>query len=78
MEDITNYWRIDFSIKHWDYIYIVELKTEKSWEEAFKQIKSKNYEEKYLSNWKKIFLIWINFSEENRNVESWKFEEVKN
>jgi hypothetical protein len=77
MEDITNYWRIDFTLKLENYIYIIELKVEKSWEEAFKQIKEKNYEEKYLSENKEIFLIWINFSEELRNVENWEFEKVK-
>lgn len=77
MEDITNYWRIDFTIKLWDYIYIVELKVEKSWEESFEQIKSKKYEEKYLSENKTIFLIWINFSQELKNVENYKFEKLK-
>jgi len=77
-EDTMNYGRIDFTLKYGDYVYIIELKTEKTWEEAFKQIKSKWYEKKYLQDWKKIFLIWINFDEELRNVESWKFEELEN
>jgi len=76
-EDTTNKWRIDFTLKCEKFIYIIELKVEQTWEEAFKQIKDKKYEEKYLTENKDIFLIWINFSEEKRNVESWKFEKVK-
>ncbi|MDQ7023401.1 MAG: PD-(D/E)XK nuclease domain-containing protein [Candidatus Gracilibacteria bacterium] len=77
MEDITSYGRIDFTLKYKDFIYITELKVEKSGEEAFKQIKSKKYEEKYLSENKTIFLIGINFSEELKNVENYDFEEIK-
>ena len=77
-EDITNQWRIDLTIEINNNIYILEFKVEQSWNSAMEQIKEKKYYEKYLNekkNWKKVFLVWINFSMEDRNIESFEWEE---
>jgi hypothetical protein len=38
------------------------------------QIKEKKYSEKYLAENKEIYEVGINFSFENRNIESYNFE----
>ncbi len=47
-EDFTNKWRIDFTMKIQNKVYIIELKVEKTWKKALKQIQDKKYSEKYL------------------------------
>ena len=90
-EDFTNKWRIDFTLKYKyidpelkkekpnlkELIYIIELKVEKSWEEALKQIKTKKYEEKYIWNWKEIYLLWLNFDSKKKNLGESNWEKVK-
>ena len=85
-EDITNQWRIDLTIKLENKIYIIEFKVEKSGKEALEQIKEKKYSQKYLAPPNpplkegkniSIYEVWINFSFEKRNIESFKWEKVK-
>ena len=85
-EDITNHWRIDLTIKLNNKIFIIEFKVEKSWKNALEQIKEKKYSEKYLSplspplqegdSKREIYEVWINFSFEDRNVESYDFDKI--
>lgn len=75
-EDITNKWRIDLTIILNNKIFIIEFKIEKDWLQALEQIKEKKYSEKYL-DYKEIYEIWINFSFENRNIESYNFDSIK-
>jgi hypothetical protein len=71
-EDTTNKWRVDFTMKIWDKVYIIELKIRKDLSNALDQIKEKKYYEKY-QDWKKeIYLVWIEFDKEEKNI--WKFE----
>jgi len=88
-EDITNHWRIDLTIKLNNKIFIIEFKVEKSWLNALEQIKDKKYSEKYLGHpqgsplqegdsSKEIYEVWINFSFEDRNIESYEFEKKLN
>jgi hypothetical protein len=71
-EDTTNKWRVDFTMKIWDKVYIIELKIRKDLSNALEQIKEKKYYEKY-QDWKKeIYLVWIEFDKEEKNI--WKFE----
>ena len=74
-EDFTNKGRIDFTLQYNNKFYIIELKVEKTWLDALKQIKTKKYEEKYLNpptplikGEVEIFLIWLNFDEEKKNL----------
>ncbi len=86
-EDITNKWRIDLTIKvqqeEWGNVFnyfILEFKVEKSWENALKQIQDKKYSQKYiwlLEKWERLFEVGINFSFEERNIESYDWKEIK-
>ena len=70
-EDTTNRGKIDLTLFIEDKIYLIEfkvLKDEKEKWTALQQIKDKKYYEKYLTEWKKIYLVWIEFCEEEKNI----------
>jgi Holliday junction resolvase-like predicted endonuclease len=67
-EDVTNRGRIDITLFIKDKIYIIEFKVGK--EDALKQIKEKNYHQKYINQNKQIYLVGINFDEEEKNISS--------
>jgi hypothetical protein len=75
-EDITNIGRIDLTIKLAQNIFILEFKVGN--DDAIKQIKEKNYHQKYLNEDKDIYLIGINFDEEERNIKYFQWEKVLN
>lgn len=70
-EEETSYGRIDISIKTNKFIYILEIKKDKSPEEALQQILKKEYGLKYKFDGRKIILAGINFSSEKRNIDGW-------
>lgn len=77
-EDTTNHGRIDLTITCEDKIYIIEFKVievDKTQGSALEQIKSKNYSEKYQGKGKKIYLIGIEFSKEDKNIKNFMWEE---
>ena len=89
-EDTTNRARIDLTVKLEDKIYIIEFKMSNFKESPLKQVKEKKYWEKYINSplapllnnrgereYKKIYLVWIIFDEEERNVVDWEWEEIK-
>lgn len=69
--------RIDMTIKTPKYIYIIELKYDKSAEEALDQIDRKKYDRMFREDKRKIFKIGVNFSSETRTIEDWRIEESK-
>ncbi len=73
-EDVTNKGRIDLTVKIDDKIYIVEFKV--GGENALAQIKEKDYASKYMSEGKDIYLVGINFDEEERNIGGFEWERV--
>ena len=75
-EDITNLGRIDITIKMKDFIYVVEFKVGDA--DALKQIKSKNYHQKYQNQEQDIFLVGINFDKETKNISNFEWELVEN
>jgi len=61
-----------------DKIYIIEFKVievDKTKGSALEQIKSKNYSGKYQGKGKKIYLIGIEFSKEDKNIKNFMWEE---
>lgn len=72
-EDETNLGRIDSVIELDEKIIIIEFKTSSS-EIALKQIRDKKYYEKYLIKEKEIYLIGVNCSLIERNINDWKVE----
>jgi Holliday junction resolvase-like predicted endonuclease len=73
-EDVTNRGRIDLTLFLEDKIYIIEFKVGS--EDALQQIKQKEYHKKYLNKNKNIYLIGINFNEDEKNVEKFEWERV--
>jgi hypothetical protein len=78
-EEQTNTGRIDAVVRFIDSIYILEFKFQKSEDksqEALDQIKAKEYANKYFVEKKRIYVVGISFSEELRNVNGYKSEEI--
>jgi len=68
IEKQTNRGRIDMVIELPSYIYIVEFKLDKSPEEALKQIHEKGYAEQWKNDKRKVVLLGVSFSSEERNI----------
>ena len=73
-EVTTNIGRIDAVLTCPNYIYIIEFKFNQSAEKAIEQIREKKYYESYLDTNKKIHLLGINFSTEEKNIVEWNDE----
>ena len=67
--------RLDLKAETEDFIYLMEFKMDGAAENAIAQIKDREYAAAYKNSEKRIFLVGINFSNEERNVESWIAEE---
>ncbi len=75
VEDCTNKGRIDMVIELAETLYLMEFKVDMPGEKALTQIKAKDYAEKYQVKGKKIILIGIGFSSEEKNVTEFVWEE---
>ncbi len=71
-EKQTSNGRIDILIQTKDYIYIMEIKTDSSADEALRQIEEKGYARPFAADARKLFRIGVSFSKENRRIEDWK------
>ena len=71
-ERSTSNGRIDLLLQTKDYIYIIELKIDKSAEVALQQIEEKGYDKPFVSDSRKLFKIGVSFSTANRRIEDWK------
>lgn len=76
VEQATSQGRIDLVIQTKDFVYIMELKLDKTAEEALAQIKEKGYARPFQGDGRKKFLIGVNFSSETRTLEKWIVEEA--
>ena len=70
----NNKGRVDLIAEVQDFIYLMEFKLDGTSENAIEQIKTKEYAAIYKNIDKKVFLVGVNFSREDRNVESWECE----
>ncbi len=66
-EDTTNKGRIDLTLKLQNFIYILEFKVDGDGK-ALKQIKDKNYADKYKNENKEIWLVGVEFDSRSRGV----------
>lgn len=73
---LTSRGRIDMVMTFPDRVYILEFKCNQSAAAALAQINVQGYAEKYRASGKKVILIGINFSTEQRNVDSWQVVEA--
>jgi len=67
--------RLDLLVETDDFLYLMEFKLAATVDDAIAQIKERKYNQSYKNSPKKIILVGINFSKEERNVEDWKMEE---
>ena len=76
-EDVTNHGQVDMTVFFEDRVYVFEFKVIEMTESgsALSQIKEKKYYEKYeeIQN-RKIYLIGVEFSKENRNITNFEYE----
>ena len=71
VERHTSKGRMDVTIQTKDYVYILELKVDKSADEALKQIEEKEYAAPFKADPRKLFKIGVCFSSEERGVSEW-------
>ena len=71
-EKQTSNGRIDILLQTRDYIYIMEIKTDSSADEALKQIDEKGYDKPFAADSRKLYKIGVSFSKENRRIDDWK------
>jgi putative lipoic acid-binding regulatory protein len=69
--------RLDLIAESDDYIYLMEFKLDGTSTDAIEQIKNREYATAYENSDKTVFLVGVNFSKEERNVESWESVEWK-
>ncbi|MDE6768688.1 MAG: PD-(D/E)XK nuclease domain-containing protein, partial [Muribaculaceae bacterium] len=62
---------IDILIRTDEFIYIIELKYDRSAQEALRQIEKKKYHRAYQLDGRKIFRIGVSFSSSTRTIEDW-------
>jgi len=67
--------RLDLLVETDDFLYLMEFKLDAPADDAIEQIKSRKYITSYKNTPKKILLVGIGFSKEERNVENWEMEE---
>ena len=71
-ERTTSNGRIDILIKTKDYVYVIEIKTDSTPDEALAQIEERGYARPFADDPRKIFKIGVNFSTANRRIDGWK------
>ena len=71
-ERTTSNGRIDILIKTKDYVYIIEIKTDSTPDEALAQIEEKGYARPFADDRRRIFRVGVNFSTANRRIDGWK------
>ena len=71
-EDNSNLGDMDLSIEMEKTTYVIELKLNKSPENALKQITDKRYYEKFLLTGREVITLGVNLKSERRNIDDWK------
>ena len=74
VERHTSDGRMDIVMQTPEYVYILELKMDKSAEEALAQIEAKGYAKPFAGDSRRIFKIGINFSTATRRIDDWKID----
>ncbi len=75
-EDLSSKGRADLTLKMPKGIYIIELKYNKSADEALRQIDERGYAQKYAHDGRPVVKVGLAFSSEERNITAWKSEKV--
>ena len=64
--------RIDVVMQTPQYVYVMELKTDKSAADALRQIEEKGYARPFAADGRQLFKIGVNFSTQTRLIDDWK------
>ena len=78
-EDVTNKGQIDLTVRMNNLVYIIEFKViddRRSAGSALKQIKEKEYHDKFRQKGLEIYLIGVEFDKEGRNIAGFEWEKV--
>ena len=75
-ESKTNNGRIDAVAANDDYVFVLELKLDKTAEIAMDQIKDHDYYRRYMNSGMRIYLIGVNFDKDAGQIEKWTVESV--
>ncbi len=67
--------RIDVVMQTSEYVYVVELKVDRSASEALQQIAAKGYAQPFVADQRRLFKIGINFSTKTKLIDDWQIEE---
>jgi hypothetical protein len=63
---------MDVTLQTKDYVFILELKVDKTADEALQQIEDKQYAAPFKADPRKRFKIGVCFSSEERGIKDWK------
>ena len=72
VERHTTRGRIDIVMQTEQYVYIMELKVDKSAKEALAQIAEKEYADAFKGDSRKVYKIGVNFDSKTRKIDEWK------
>lgn len=72
VERHTTRGRIDIVMQTEQYVYIMELKVDKSAKEALAQIEEKEYADVFKGDSRKVYKIGVNFDSKTRKIDEWK------
>lgn len=67
--------RLDLLVEAKDFLYLMEFKLDEPVENAIQQIKHRKYAASYQNSTKTVLLVGVNFSQTERNVDDWEWEE---
>lgn len=68
--------RVDILVQTKKSVFVMELKLDKTADEALTQIDDKHYALQWKHDSRRVFKVGISFSTKERNVTDWKYEEV--
>ena len=74
VERHTTNGRMDILVQTPQYIYIFELKIDKTAQEALQQIEEKGYARPFANDPRQLFKIGVNFSTKSKLIDDWKIE----
>ena len=71
----TSLGRMDVTLQTRDYVYILEIKVDKTADEALRQIEERQYAAPFAADPRQVFKIGVCFSSELRGIAEWKVKE---
>ena len=75
VERHTSKGRMDVTLQTRDYVYILELKVDKSAEEALQQIEEKQYAAPFAADPRRLFKIGVCFSSNDKGIGEWRIRD---